>query len=252
MSTRGDCNGDAILLAGATGRVGAATLTALVREGARVLVISRNRERARATIDEALSPAARAAAHAIEADLTRPDHAERAVSATVERFGRIDALVNLAGSGFGQITFAESSLDNLRVDLDSYVVTAYTIASAAVRAMLAQGYREGARSRGRIVTVTAGSSKDPAPGRALFGAAKAAVNTLMLGLARDHKADGIVANALVLGGVAFAGAAAFYSPEEFAQAAAPEEVAEVLTFLASERATGINGALVDLNARETD
>jgi NAD(P)-dependent dehydrogenase (short-subunit alcohol dehydrogenase family) len=252
MSARGDCNGDAILLAGATGRVGAATLTALVREGARVVVISRDRERALATIDAVLSPEARASAHAIEANLTNPDDAERAVSATVERFGRIDALVNLAGGGFGRIAFAESSLDDLREDLDGYVMTAYTIASAAVRAMLAQVYRKGARSRGRIVTVTAGSSKDPAPGRALFGAAKAAVNTLMLGLARDHKADGIVANALVLGGVAFAGAEAFYSPEEFAEAAAPEEVAEVLTFLASERATGINGALVDLNARETD
>ena len=155
-------------------------------------------------------------------------------------------------SGFGQIAFAESSLDDLRANLDSYVVTAYTIASAAARAMLAQAYRDGARSRGRIVTVTAGSSKDPGPGRALFGAAKAAVNTLMLGLARDHKADGIVANALVLGGVAFRGAEAYLSPQEFAEAAAPEEVAEVLTFLASERATGINGALVDLNARETD
>jgi NAD(P)-dependent dehydrogenase (short-subunit alcohol dehydrogenase family) len=216
------------------------------------MVISRRRERAVATIDSALSPEARGSAHAIDVDLTDPRDAERAVSATVERFGRIDALVNLAGSGFGQVPFAESALENLRVDLDSYIVTAYTIASAAVRAMLTQSYRDGARSRGRIVTVTAGSSKDPAFGRALFGAAKAAVNTLMLGLARDHKADGIVANALVLGGVAFAGAEAFYSPEEFAAAAAPEEVAEVLAFLASERATGINGALVDLNARETD
>jgi NAD(P)-dependent dehydrogenase (short-subunit alcohol dehydrogenase family) len=252
VSTRGDCDGDAILLAGATGRVGAATLTALLREGARVVVISRDRTRALATIDAALPPEARANAHAVEADLTNPGDAERAVAATVARFGRIDALVNLAGSGFGRAAFAESTLDDLRRGLDSFVVTAYTVAAAAVRAMQAQPYREGARSRGRIVTVTAGSSKDPAPGRALFGAAKAAVNTLMLGVARDHKADGIVANALVLGGVAFAGAEAYHSPEEFAAAAAPEEVAEVLTFLASERATGINGALVDLNARETD
>jgi len=252
MGSRGDCNGDAILLAGATGRVGAATLTTLVREGAQVMVVSRDRERAQATIDAALLPEARTNAHAVEADLTNQDDADSVVAATIERLGRIDALVNLAGSGFGQIVFARSSLDDLRRNLDSFVVTAYTVAVASVRAMLAQPYREGARSRGRIITVTAGSSKDPAPGRALFGAAKAAVNTMMLGLARDHKADGIVANALVLGGVAFAGAEAFYSSEEFAAAAAPEEIAEVLTFLASERATGINGALVDLNARETD
>jgi 3-oxoacyl-[acyl-carrier protein] reductase len=252
VSVRGDCAGDAILLAGATGRVGAATLTALVREGARVVVLSRDRTRAQATIDAVLPAEMRLNAYAIEADLLNQSDADAAVATIVERFDRIDALVNLAGSGFGQIAFVESSLDDLRRSLDSFVVTAYTVAVAAVRAMQAQPYREGARSRGRIVTVTAGSSKDPASGRALFGAAKAAVNTMMLGLARDHKADGIVANALVLGGVAFAGAEAYYSPEDFAAAAAPEEVAEVLAFLASERATGINGALVDLNARETD
>jgi NAD(P)-dependent dehydrogenase (short-subunit alcohol dehydrogenase family) len=248
----GDCAGDAILFAGATGRVGAATLTALVREGARVVVLSRDRARATATIDAALAPDARANAYALQADLTNASDAASAVAATVEHFGRIDALVNLAGSGLGRTAFAETSLDDLRAYLDSFVVTAYTVAAAAVRVMRTQPYRFGARSRGRIVTVTAGSSKDPAPGRALLGAAKAAVNTMMLGLARDHKSDGIVANALVLGGVAFAGAEAYRSPEDFAAAASPQEVAEVLTFLASERATGINGALVDLNARETD
>jgi len=100
--------------------------------------------------------------------------------------------------------------------------------------------------------VTAGSSIAPAPGRGVFAAAKAAVNALMLAIAREHKADGIVANALVLGGVAFEGAAAFYSAEDLAAAATPQEVADVLTFLASDRASGINGALVDLNAREID
>lgn len=54
-SARGDCNGDAIVLAGATGRVGAATLTALVREGTRVVVISRDLERAGGSGQEPLN-----------------------------------------------------------------------------------------------------------------------------------------------------------------------------------------------------
>jgi len=252
MSARGDCDGDGIILAGATGRVGRATLTALVREGARVVVLSRDESRARSTIAAALDSGKRDSAVPLRADLREPSDAERAVTYTVERFGRVDAVVNLAGSGFGQVSFAQSSLGDLRENLGSFVETAYTLTVAALRAMLVQPYRDGARSRGRIVTVTAGSSKDPAPGRALFGAAKAAVNTLMLGVARDHKADGIVANALVLGGVAFAGAEQFYGPEDFNAAATPEEVAEVLTFLAADRSSGINGALVDLNAREVD
>lgn len=252
VSRSGDCEGDAIVLAGTTGRIGAATLTALVREGARVVVLSRDESRARSTIAAALDVRMHDRAFAFSADLGEAADADRAIAYAVERLGRLDAVVNLAGSGFGQVALADSSLDDLRKSLSAFVETAYMLTVAALRPMLVQSYREGARSRGRIVTVTAGSSKDPAPGRALFGAAKAAVNTLMLGVARDHKADGIVANALVLGGVAFAGAEQFYSAEDFKAAATPEEVAEVLTFLAADRSSGINGALVDLNARETD
>jgi len=248
----GDCDGDAIVLAGATGRVGAATLAALVREGARVVVLSRDESRARATITAALDTSVRDRAHPCRADLAEAADADRAVTYAIERLGRIDAVVNLAGSGFGQVVLAESSLEDLRKNLRAFVETAYALTVSALRPMLAQPYRDGARSRGRIVTVTAGSSKDPAPGRALFGAAKAAVNTLMLGVARDYKAEGIVANALVLGGVAFAGAEQFYSAEDFKAAATPGEVAEVLAFLCADRSSGINGALVDLNAREVD
>lgn len=252
MSARGDCNEDVIILAGATGRVGGATLAALVREGGRVVVLSRDESRARAVIAATLDSDNCDRAIALRADLSEQSDADRAIAYAVERFGRVDAVVNLAGSGFGQAAFAQSSLGDLRKNLAAFVETAYSLTVAALRAMLAQPYRDGARSRGRIVTVTAGSSKDPAPGRALFGAAKAAVNTLMLGVARDHKADGIVANALVLGGVAFEGAEQFYSPEDLRAAATPQEVAEVLAFLAADRSSGINGALVDVNAREVD
>jgi 3-oxoacyl-[acyl-carrier protein] reductase len=241
-----------ILLAGATGRVGGATLATLVAEGARVAVISRDIERAQSTIDAKIEPGARERTLALKADLNDPASAVSAVDACVKHFGRIDALVNLAGSGGGRKPLTESSLDDLRFALHAFTETAYNIAMPALRAMLAQPARDGARSRGRIVTVTAGSSKAPAPGRGSFATAKAGVNALMLAIAREHKIDGIVANALVLGGVAFDGAEKFYSPEDLAAAATPQEVADTLTFLASDRATGINGALVDLNAREID
>lgn len=245
-------NDNVILLAGATGRVGGATLATLVREGARVAVISREHERATATIAALLEPQERDHTLAIAADLADPEAAAQAVRACVAAFGRIDALVNLAGSGAGRKPLAESALGDLRYTLGTFVETAYNLALPALRAMLAQPPLTGARSRGRIVTVTAGSSKAPAPGRGAFATAKAGVNAMMLAIARDYKSEGIVANALVLGGVAFAGAEKMRSPEDFAAAATPQEVADVLTFLASDRSSGINGALVDLNAREVD
>lgn len=245
-------DGDAILVAGATGRVGGATLATLLREGARVVVISRSRERAAAAIAAFGGPAAGERAIPFEADATDPARAAAAVSFCVERFGRIDALANLAGAEPRIGPLVDSSVADLRANITAYVETAYNLALPALRAMLAQSYRDGALSRGRIVTVTAGSSKDPAPRRGLFGVAKAGVNILMRAIAREHKADGIVANALVLGGVQIEESRARRSPQAHAAAATPQEVADAIAFLCSARGSGINGELVDLNAREVD
>ena len=243
--------GDAIVLAGATGRVGGATLATLVREGARVVVISRSLDRAVAAIGR-YAPAAGDRAFPYEADLADPASAEAATAVCVERFGRIDALASLAGGSPRIGPLIDSTVNDLRTNLGAYVETAYNLALPALRAMLAQPFRAGALSRGRIVTVTAGSSRDPAPGRGLFGVAKAGVNILMRAIAREHKADGIVANALVLGGVQIEEARSHRMPEEFAAAATPQEVADSIAFLCSARGSGINGELVDVNAREVD
>ena len=243
--------GDAIVLAGATGRVGGATLATLVGEGARVLVTSRSLDRARRAIDDLLDDDETAAAIPFAVDANDPAQAERAVAACVERFGRVDALISLAGES-KVVPLVDSTLADLQENLRGHLEATYNLAMPALRAMLAQPYRDGARSRGRIVVVTAGSSKQPAPGRALFGAAKAGVNVLMQAIAREHKHDGIVANALVLGGVATAAARSYMNADDFAAAATPQEVADALAFLAADRGSGINGALVDLNAREVD
>jgi len=244
-------DGDAIVLAGATGRVGGATLATLVREGARIVVVSRAAERAQQAIDTVLDDAERAAAIPFAAELGDAAQASAAVDACVRRFGRIDAMVSLAGDGH-VVRLVDSSLEDLRANVSAFTETAYNLALPALRAMLAQPYRPNARSRGRIVVVTAGSSKQPAPGRGLFGVAKAGVNVLMQAIAREHKADGIVANALVLGSVATDAARTYLEPADFAAAATPQEVADALAFLASDRGSGVNGALVDLNAREVD
>lgn len=244
-------DGDAVLLAGGTGRVGGMTLATLVREGARVLVISRSRDRAAAAIAE-FAPSAGERAVALAADITDAASAAAAVAQCVERFGRIDALASLAGSEPRLGPLVDSKLDDLRANLAAYVETAYNLSIPALRAMLAQPYRDGETSRGRIVTVTAGSSRDPAPRRGLFGVSKAAVNILMRAIAKEHKADGIVANALVLGGVQLEETRGRRSPDGFKAAATPQEVADTIAFLCSPRGSGINGELVDLNARELD
>jgi NAD(P)-dependent dehydrogenase (short-subunit alcohol dehydrogenase family) len=236
---------DIIVLAGATGRVGGATLDVLHAQGARIVVVSRSAEHAADLVT------GRERASVAIADISDPNAANRLIAEAAQRFGRVDAVVNLAGRG-KFVAVADSTPEDLRVNLDGFVMPAYNLATAALRQMLTQTYRRGRRSRGHIVTVTAGSSKDPQPRFGLFGAAKAAVNTLMRAIAREHKADGIVANALVLGTVATEEARDYLDEADFNAAASPEEVANVLAFLASSASDGINGELVDLNARETD
>ena len=238
-------DGEIVIVAGGTGRVGGATVRALHDAGARVIVVSREAKRAEAAI------AGLERSSAAVADLFDPFATDAFVNQVAKRWHRIDAVVNLAGRG-KFVEIKNSTIEDLHVNLDGFVVTAYNLMTAALRVMLAQPPRTGRRSRGHLVTVTAGSSKDPQPRFGLFGAAKAAVNTLMRAIAREHKADGIVANAVVLGGVATDAARSYLDAEDFAAAASPEEVARVLAFLASCASDGINGELVDLNAREVD
>lgn len=245
--------GDTIVLAGATGRVGGATLAALLRDGAAaVAVLSRSVRSAQDAIDAHVPEALRERAFPLAADLGDFAQAEAAVAAVVQRCGRIDAAVSLAGGGTPFMPLTESTPDDLAFSLRNNVTVAYNLMLPALRAMLTQKAREGTRSRGRLVAVSAGSSLDPQPDFGLMGVGKAGVNTLMRAIAREHKADGIVANAIVLGGVATEAARSYLGPEDFAAAAAPEEVANVLAFHASDRSSGINGELVHLNAREVD
>jgi NAD(P)-dependent dehydrogenase (short-subunit alcohol dehydrogenase family) len=169
----------------------------------------------------------------------------------VQDFGRVDAAVTLAGRG-RLSPLVESSVDDLRENLQGNLLVNYNLLLPALRAMLKQPIRKSALSRGRLIAVSAGSSKDPQPRFGLFGASKAGLNVLMQAIAREHKGDGIVANSVVLGTVATEAAKSYLSAEDFDAAAKPEEVAKVLAFMASRAATGINGALVDLNAREVD
>lgn len=242
---------DAVVLAGATGKVGGATLREFAAQGAWIVVLSRSQENAERSIAESVEHDQRGRVVPFVADLNDPASACAAIDFAVQRFGRIDAVVSLGGRGHF-VPLVDSTLDDLQRNLQGNLAVNYNLMLPALRAMLKQPMPASALSRGRLVAVSAGSSKDPQPRLGLFGASKAGLNVLMQAIAREHKADGIVANALVLGSVATDAARSYLSDEDFTAASQPEEVARVLAFLASSSATGINGALVDVNAREVD
>ena len=231
---------DVVVLAGATGRVGRPLVDRLLEEGARVTLISRSPQERR----ERVLP--------IVADLAKGEDGKRVIDETVAHYGRVDAVISLAGGGTRFVSVVDSTLEDMETSVRNNLIVVYNLFTPALRQALNQPMPEGRKSRARFVAVTAGSSLDPQPRFGIMGTGKAGVNTFMLAIAREHKADGIVSNAVVLGGVATLEAREYLSPEDFAAAASPEEVANILTFHASGASTGVNGEWIHLNAREVD
>ena len=231
-----------VVVAGATARTAHTVLTTFLEAGYNVAALARDESRLHAAVERLPN---RAAVLPVIADLADPAQVERMVADTAERFGRVDAVVDLAQSGFLQKPFAETSLDDLRRLVEGSLVIAFNLCRAAVPQMLAQG-------EGYLVTVAGGSALDPGYGRSLFGATKAAIVTMTKGIARDHKAQGVRANCLVAGTVATEEARRYLNEDEFRAAVTLQEFADALLFLASPAASGLSGAIVELNGREVD
>ena len=239
-------DGRTVVLGGATARTGEAVLRAFLAAGYRVLATSRRPDALRETVDRVAGAAGdRARVEVAPADLLDPAGAERVVAACKERFGRVDALTTLTSAGLRPRPAAETSLDDLRRQIEGNLYLTYNLCRAALPVMLEQG-------AGHLLTIAGGSALDPGYGRALFGASKAAVVTLTKGIARDHKGQGIVANCLVAGTIATADAQRRLPPDDLKAAATLEEFAGAVVFLCSPASSGINGTAVELNAREVD
>ena len=97
--------------------------------------------------------------------------------------------------------------------------------------------------------MTAISARNPNPNFAAYVSSKAGVNGLMAAIAAEYKNKGIVANALLAGGVNFPGADHFKSEEARAAAVTPEEIGNALAFFASDYASGINGESIAITGR---
>ena len=230
-----------ILIGSGTARTGEAVIGAFLQAGYRVAATSRDLDR----LQSILSGIPQGdAVLGIEADLSRPEDAANAVARARDAFGRLDAVTLLSG-GFAQREAAETTLADLQQQIEANLYTTYNLVRAALPVMLAQG-------QGHIITIAGGSALDPAPGRALFGASKAAVVTFTKGVARDYKQRGIVPTCLVAGTIATAEAEEYLDEEDLRNAVSLEEFADALVFLASPEATGFAGSILELYAREVD
>lgn len=186
MRSKPELAGQVALVTGGSRGIGAAIVLALAKAGADVaFTFARNGEKAEAVRREVAQLGREALA--IHADSVDPDAVMAAVDQAVERFGRLDVLVNNAGVGDGG-PFAEVS----RADFDRlfaiHARAPFFAAQAAVRHM-----REG----GRIISIGSNlSTRVAAPGLALYTASKSALLGMTRALARELGPQGITVNSV--------------------------------------------------------
>lgn len=243
-----DLDGKRAVVAGASRGIGRAIALALAGEGARVAAVARGADDL-ARLRAELPPVAAGPHATIVADVATADGATAAITGAVEALGGLDVAIANVGKSFGRAV-ADMDDDDLARSLDVNLWTSARIARGAVPHLRAAG-------GGAIVLVSSiwGREAGGAPG---YNVAKAGVIALAKALARDLAADGIRVNSVAPGSILFPGGgwhrrqqadpegiAAFVSRElPFGRFGAPEEVADVVTFLASPRARWVSGACV--------
>lgn len=242
-------DGKACIVTGASRGIGLETARRLSAEGAKVLLVGRG-------ADALHAAAVEVGGLACAADVTDPDAAERVIGACEDAFGGVDVLVNNAGTSFAR------SLEDLTDEdwLDQYALHVL----APMRLMRLAAPRMAACGGGRIVNVCSSAGKRPSQNNGAYSVTKAAQLSLSRLFADAHAASGVLVNAVAPGpvstglwlgegGLADQAAQRAGTSREQALAAQqakvplgrfaePGEIADVIAFLCSARASTVTGA----------
>lgn len=232
MSTegRGMLEGKVAIVTGASQGLGRALALAFTREGASIVINSRSEERIRPVAREAESLDAEVLA--LAADVSKSADVERLVGATVERFERIDVLVNNAGVLGPRVPIEAYPEDEWRRVIDANLTGLFLVTKAAIPHM-----PEG----GSIINVVSGVSVEGRAGWGAYSVSKFGVEGITQILASELEGRRIRANAVDPGGMRTEMRAAAYPDEDPMTRITPEENTDVFLYLASERSRGVTG-----------
>ena len=237
------------VVTGASSGIGLEAARRLAAEGAQVLMVARDADRLERAATEI-------GADYVAADITDAEADERIIATCAEQMGGIDVLVNNAGTSFAR-PLDELTDDDWNGQWELHVM-------APMRLMRAAAPRMAQRGGGRIVNVCSSAGKRPSLTNAAYSVTKAAQLSLSRVFADSYAADNVLVNAVAPGpvasplwtaegGLADQNAEAKGISREEAMAAQtarvplgrfaePAEIADVIVFLCSERASTVTGA----------
>jgi len=223
------------IVTGATGNLGQAVTRVLFRSGARLALTDRSVEDKLAEVFADLSGSERVRAYA--ADLTDPVSVAAMVSAVVEDFGRIDGLVNIAGGFRAGSPVHELDLETWDFMHNLNARSVLLTSQAVIPHMIEAG-------SGRIVNVGAKAALSGGVNMAAYSASKAAVLRLTESMAAELKGHDITVNAVLPGTIDTPQNRAEMPKADTSKWVAPEALADVITFLCSDEARAVTGALI--------
>jgi NAD(P)-dependent dehydrogenase (short-subunit alcohol dehydrogenase family) len=237
-----------VLITGALTGIGRTTALAFAHEGASIVVSGRHDEAGQALATELR--AAGGEAEFVRADVRHEDEVRTLVDRTVARFGRLDAAVNNAGTeGYpGPVT--EQTAESYAATFDTNVLGTLLSMKHELRVMLAQGH-------GSIVNLSSVVGQIGVAGASVYTASKHAVEGLTKSAALEAAASGVRVNAVAPGPIEtgmldrFTGnadrKAGLIAGVPLKRAGTPEEIAQAVVFLASDKASFVTGEILGVN-----
>ncbi len=233
------------LVTGASQGIGRACALKLASEGATLAVAARNQDRLNELAQQIIAAGGKAAAFSM--DVADEDQIKSAFKSVLAQFGKIDILVNNAGITRDQLVMRMKRADWDAV-LNTNLTSAYLCIQQVIGSMLKQRW-------GRIINVTSVFGQTGQAGQANYASSKAGLIGLTMAMAREVGSRSITCNAVAPGFIETAMTSGL--SDGFKQNAVqliplgrvgtPEEVANAVTFLASDEASYITGHVLNVN-----
>jgi NAD(P)-dependent dehydrogenase (short-subunit alcohol dehydrogenase family) len=234
-----------VLITGALTGIGRATALAFAHEGARVVVSGRHDDEGQKLVAERGKLGAEA--EFLRSDVRHEDDVRGLVDQTVARFGRLDVAVNNAGTEGKPGLVTEQSAESYAATFDTNVLGTLLSIKHELRVMLAQGH-------GSIINVSSTYGRMGAPGASVYVASKHPVEGLTKAAALEAAGSGVRVNVIAPGPIETGMLNRFTGTDErkaglvagvpLKRVGRPEEIAQTIVFVASDKASYITGASI--------
>src|SRR3989475_3506640 len=232
-----------VLITGALTGIGRATALAFAQEGSRIVISGRREEEGEKLVAELRGLGADA--EFIRSDVRQEEDLRSLVDKTVARFGRLDVAVNCAGTEGKPGPVTEQTAETYAATFDTNVLGTLLSMKHEMRVMLAQG-------KGSIINISSTYGHTGAAGASIYSASKHAVEGLTKSAALEAASSGVRVNMVAPGPIDTGMLNRFTGTDErkagltatvpLKRVGRPEEIAQMIVFLSSDKASFITGA----------